>query len=133
MVNETHTPEECDFPGCPRPRAAMGLCQPHRQQQVKGQELRPIRLYKKSRISEDWRKCSCCEEVKRVEQFHKRTNSGLQSDCKACMVLTNKVNTRLRAGRLEEALATAEIIPEAKREMYVNKVLDAIKLRDEAN
>jgi len=41
--------KECGFPGCGRRTRAMGLCQTHYKQQLRGEELKPIALKRAKR------------------------------------------------------------------------------------
>ena len=43
---------QCSFPGCPRPRKALGLCDGHYKQASKGHPLRPIKPRSHNRLAD---------------------------------------------------------------------------------
>lgn len=79
--------KECSFEGCGRQAKSKGLCDPHRQQQLKGQELRPVRVTRVlARPAPHLKVCTKCDRVKRVdEDFYKRRSGSPLSHCKECM------------------------------------------------
>ncbi len=44
----------CTFPECSRPHYALSLCEGHYSQRRRGQDLRPLRVYRPKPISSTW-------------------------------------------------------------------------------
>ena len=117
----------CAFDGCintaeSRFRGQTApLCQAHYWQLYMGKELSPLRDHRKSYVDENHRRCTGCDEVKDTSAFAKNSRGGYQGRCMACYSKTNRFNTLVREGRLEEARRLAETLPERLKEKYLTK------------
>lgn len=117
---------ECAFDGCTnkaRVRLKNGptgwYCMSHLHQWRARAELRPLRTFRKSHIDENFRRCTKCNKVKAVTQFHTRgKGKGRQSACKECYYRVVKFNTLLKQERYAEAAVVVEDMPDNQREQY---------------
>lgn len=75
----------CNFEDCENNTAVRGYCRGHYAQLSKGQELKPLRKYKKN-IEETGRVCTKCGAFKVWEMFYKHVNgiNGRSPRCMAC-------------------------------------------------
>lgn len=89
---------ECAFKGCDKPARNLGLCGAHYQQAHKGQELRPVRSYKRYPVPAPGKKiCNACERIKDIGEFYRKSpNGGVFACCKVCMIKTASEAQRQR-------------------------------------
>lgn len=126
---------ECAFHDCHRKAKTQLLgkggpegwyCGAHYLQWDANRELTSTRVVRKSYINDKFRRCTACDTVKPQDDFHNRTGGGKQGQCRACYYKVVRTNILVKEGRVEEALAMAESMPDNIREKYVGKCLNAI-------
>lgn len=80
--------KKCKYEGCGRPVKATGLCRSHYRMALSGQELRPLKTYKRFASPAPGKKvCTRCERVKELDDFYARTGGkGKRSYCKECSI-----------------------------------------------
>ena len=121
---------ECAFEGCSN-KGKTHLndgpegwhCTAHWMQWNKHHELKPLKQIKKSIIDDDFRICTKCDRVKPQGQFHARTGrSGRQSTCKECQGMQTRFNVLIKHGRVDEARAVWESMPESLQKHYAPRL-----------
>jgi DNA-directed RNA polymerase subunit RPC12/RpoP len=80
--------KECNYEPCHKKATAKGYCGSHYRQLQKGQELRPLRQYKRYPVPGPGKKiCTVCERVKVVEDFYMKANGKTRyAECKECSI-----------------------------------------------
>lgn len=89
----------CKFEGCDRRVRAVGLCVSHYRMHLAGEELRPVKTYKRYPAPAPGKKiCTLCERVKDVEEDFYIRADGVSplSRCKDCMIATSRAATLRR-------------------------------------
>lgn len=98
----------CIFPNCGKfaKTRKHQLCGGHDSQMRAGKPLTEIREFSISDIGiEGWRRCTKCDEVKKVDSFYQRANGQYQSHCKVCMIQDNTAYNRRRKAAQEAVSA----------------------------
>lgn len=90
-----HNP--CSYHNCPKPRKYKELCDGHKQQQRRGEELRPLRNKRRSHYWEGGEKvCPECGEEKQAGEYarDKHQPSGRRAYCLKCEWQRKKQNKK---------------------------------------
>lgn len=109
---------ECIVEGCTREQKSKHYCNAHWRQMRDNGFTTEIAEAKSSIIKgvDSHRICTYCDTIKPVEDFYKRTNGTLKSDCKVCSVKGTRYDALIRQKRYEEAAVLLESMPQRLRE-----------------
>lgn len=91
---------ECRFDGCSNFAQIAGthLCSTHNRQRLRGEPLHAVASRSKSDIGvEGWRRCTKCDEIKKVDEFYQIAPGKYRSHCKACHIKQVMERTAERA------------------------------------
>lgn len=96
-------PTRCSHPGCDRPYLQAGYCNTHYQQKWLRGYTTDIRVYRQTRVDDNGRECTKCDEYKPWTEFYDKPDGGAngkQSQCKDCWIAYYSEQGRLK--RLRE-------------------------------
>jgi hypothetical protein len=88
---------KCAFETCEREAVTKGLCSGHYQQQRRGAELKPLRVFTKR--DENGKVCTKCSEYKKYAEFYKNTNGVWFAECRGCYSIRQKAQYAARRGQ----------------------------------
>ncbi|WDS61321.1 HNH endonuclease [Satellite phage MiniFlayer] len=88
---------KCAFGACERTAVTKGLCSGHYQQQRRGVELTPLRVFTKR--DSNGKVCTKCSEYKKYEEFYKNTNGVHFAECRDCYSIRQRSRYAARRGQ----------------------------------